>query len=336
MVCAREGSVTESVAGASSDSPNPFLFVVGCSRSGTTLLRRIIDAHPQIAMTRETHWIPVFFRERRGLTSEGSVTPELISCLLEEPKFATMGLTREQMEPLLGGGEAVRYARFVSGLFDLFGQAQGKRLVGDKCPSYTVEVATLHALWPRTKFVHLIRDGRDVCLSALNWRRADKLAERFRTWSEDPVTTAALWWSWNVSGGREAGSRLGPGCYHEVRYEALVTRPEQEVPGLCAFLGVPCSEAMLRFHEGRTRPEGGRDAKHAWLPVTPGLRDWRTQMPAEDQERFEAAAGPLLSELGYERSVSSSRSDFLQHVARLRALFAEDARALGHPYLEEE
>jgi hypothetical protein len=58
---------------------NPYVFLVGCHRSGTTLLKRLVNAHPQIAVARETHWILLPFEKRRGLTGTGSVTPELIS-----------------------------------------------------------------------------------------------------------------------------------------------------------------------------------------------------------------------------------------------------------------
>ena len=56
---------------------NSYLFIVGCPRSGTTLFRHVVDAHPQIAITPEAHWIPLWFEERRELTAEGVVTPEL-------------------------------------------------------------------------------------------------------------------------------------------------------------------------------------------------------------------------------------------------------------------
>ncbi len=58
---------------------NPCVFIVGCPRSGTTLLRRIVSAHPQIVITPEAHWIPLWFEQRRGLTPDGFITPELIS-----------------------------------------------------------------------------------------------------------------------------------------------------------------------------------------------------------------------------------------------------------------
>ena len=65
-------------------------------------------------------------------------------------------------------------------------KAAGKRLVGDKTPAYVRSIPTLHDLWPEAKFVHIVRDGRDVALSAVNWDRAYKLANRYSTWTEAP------------------------------------------------------------------------------------------------------------------------------------------------------
>jgi hypothetical protein len=81
---------------------------------------------------------------------------------------------------------------------------------------------------------------------------------------------------------------------------------------LCQFLGVPYDDAMLRFHEGRERTEPNLDAKKAWRPVTQGLRDWRSQMSQQDVERFEAATGDLLDELGYERAVPNPVAEALE------------------------
>jgi hypothetical protein len=129
--------------------------------------------------------------------------------------------------------------------------------------------------------------------------------------------------------GREAGAALGPQLYHEVRYEALVADPAGELERLCAFLELPFEEAMLRFHEGRRRSESGLSAKSAWLPPTPGLRDWRTQMSAEEVERFEAVAGELLDELGYPRAVPEPSAESREFAAGLRDAFTDDLRSLG-------
>jgi hypothetical protein len=307
---------------------NPFAFIVGCPRSGTTLLQRILDAHADLAICPETFWVVYFFKKRIGLTPEGLAIPDLIPRLFEFYKFYRMKMGREELEKLLEG--PVPYSRFVTGVFDHYGEYRGKPLVGDKTPDYVRNLATLHSLWPTTKIVHLIRDGRDVCLSAVNWKRkAGRLASLFSSWEQHPVTTAALWWEWHVRQGQESGRVLGPNVYYELRYESLVSRPDEECVKLCDFLGLPFDQAMLNFHEGRTKTEAGLDAKNAWLPITPGLRDWRLQMPAEDIARFEAAAGDLLLELGYPRMVFQPSPEILEETSRLREVFAHDTSVLG-------
>jgi hypothetical protein len=269
----------------------------------------------------ETLWIT---RE-----ADGNVTPDLLSRLFEYRRFQRLGLPRKEVELLLDGEAPISYPRFVSGIFDLYGRSRGKPLVGDKSPGYVRQVARLHALWPEARFVHLIRDGRDIWLSVAGWKKADRSVGRFATWTEDPVATTALWWERNIRLGREAGASLGPSLYHEVRYEDLVENPARVCRALCAFLGLPFDEAMLRFHEGRTRSEPGLKSKRAWLPPVPGLRDWRAQMPADDVERFEAMSGDLLAELGYSRARPRLPAAASEHAARIRSAFTEDARARG-------
>lgn len=305
---------------------NPYVFIVGCPRSGTTLLQRVVDAHPEIAVTQETHWIPRFFDKRWGVTREGWVTTEVIPRLVEHPGFAALDISREALVWLVGSRHPLTYSSFVSRIFDLYGEARGKHRVGDKTPGYVRRMKTLHALWPRARFVHLIRDGRDVYLSM-----ADRPLEHFKrgvfdSWAEYPAATAALWWELNVRRGRETGKALGPELYYELRYESLTASPREECAKLCGFLGVPYSDAMLRFHEGRigTPPEAG--GKPAWQPITSGLRDWRSQMLPSVVERFEAAAGELLGELGYARAALEPRTEYVETASILRDRARQDPR----------
>jgi hypothetical protein len=306
---------------------NPYAFFVGCPRSGTTLLGRIGNAHPLLAIVHETRWIPRCFESREGLTEDGLVTPRLAGRLCDERVLGPLAIDADEMERLVHAHDGAPFATFVTSLFDRYGERERKRLVGDKSPGYVRYLPMLHALWPEARFVHIIRDGRDVCLSVLDWRKA---ATRFSTFERDPFTTTGVWWEWYVELGREAGRRLGPRIYHELRYESLVAEPEREVAELCAFLGIPSDDAMLRFHVGKTRVKPGRSAKSSWLPVTQGLRDWRTQLDADAVLRFEAAAGHVLEELGYPRSGSITSSE-IERAARLRERFAQEARARGRP-----
>jgi hypothetical protein len=159
----------------------------------------------------------------------------------------------------------------------------------------------------------------------MNWKKAEHSVGRYVTWDEDPVSTIALWWKRKVELGREAGHQLGPALYYEMRYEDLMANPAKECQALCNFLEVPYDNTMLRFHEGRTKPEPGLGAKHSWLPITPGLRDWRTQMAAEDVERFEAVAGDLIEALGYPRAVRRPERKAQEHASSIYEIFTKDA-----------
>jgi hypothetical protein len=312
---------------------NPYVFLVGCPRSGTTLLGRLLDAHPELAVIHEGRFVTDFYDQRRGLTSDDRVTPALPDELLAFRPFSEgVDVEREALERL--AAEPIGYAEFVSAVFDLHGRAHGKRLVGDKTPYYVRSLSTLHALWPAARVVHIIRDGRDVCLSVRNWKkvavRGGSVA-RLSGWEADPVTTIALWWEWQVRLGREDGATLGPGRYREVSYEALVADPARECAALCEFLGLPYDERMLRFHEGRRRDDPGLSAKQAWRPVTSGLRDWRTDLDPAELERFEAAAGGLLAELGYPLGAADGRSEaIVAAAAQARRTFSEDIDRRPH------
>jgi hypothetical protein len=309
---------------------NPYVFIVGCPRSGTTLLQRMVDAHPEVAITRQSRFIPNYYEKRKGLTPEGYVTAEVVDRLIEKRRFKNLEIGREGLESLAGSGEQVPFESFVTGIFDHYGAARGKGLVGDKTPRYVRSIPTLHELWPETKFVHLIRDGRDVCLSMMNWKKADSSAGQFSAWKEDRVSTGALWWELNVRLGRQDGGSLAPKLYHEVRYEELVSEPEATCETLCSFLGLPYDDAMLKFHEGREKSDPDLDAKRGWRPVTTGLRTWESEMPPEEVERFEVAAGDLLDELRYPRAVPHPSLRTIEKVSRLRSSFTEDLRCQGH------
>jgi hypothetical protein len=310
---------------AASRRANPCVFFVGCPRSGTTLIQRLANAHPELAVVHELHWLPRAWEQRTGIAADGTVEPELADILLADRRFRKLKLAPDRVHEL--AAERPPYARLVSELFDLHGAAKGKRLVGEKTPGYVRHIGTLHELWPRARIVHVIRDGRDVALSLTSWHRAERTLGRFPTWSEDRVVTSALFWEWNVRQGRDAAPLFGE-RYHEMRYEALVADAEGECRKLCDFLHITYDAAMLRFHEGRVQDDPSLDAKRGWRPVTAGLRDWRTEFKPSDIARFEAAAGSLLDELGYDVGAAPSDAE-VERADRLREAFAQGARVRG-------
>src|SRR5262249_40741077 len=287
---------------------NPSFLVVGFPESGTTLVHQMMDAHSRLAVAPEVHWITDYFDTPSGWNVEGLFAWPLLAKWVDQKKFQAFAIDGEQLKEIIAPDELVPCPVFLSRIFELYGKVKGKELVGSHTPEYVGFIPTLNTFWPQAKFIHLIRDGRDVCLSFLKGK--DLPLPRLATWTEDPVTTMALWWMRKVQRGREAGRSLKPDLYYELRYEALVARPEEEAARLCDFLGVPYEASMLR---SRGESAQATTVRHG---------DWRKQMSEADLERFEAAAGEFLDELGYARTVARPRPEVLAHVSRLRELFA--------------
>lgn len=279
---------------------NPFLFVIGCPRSGTTLLRRMLDNHPQLTVANDTHFITRAVKKALRKSADPVLTPELVEQVGAYHRFYRMGLDAADV------GEATRgcrtYSQFVSRLYDLRAAREGKPLSGEKTPDFCRQIPALHSLFPRAKFIHIIRDGRDTSLSAMNWATSTKGPGRWSLWAEESVGTCALWWCWQTGAGVRDGHALGEGLYYELKYEDLVADSPARLSAIAAFLQIPDSERMANYFAAKTIKNPHLSAKSAWLPPRKGLRDWRNQMVEEDIAVFEGIAGELLTQLGYEPS----------------------------------
>lgn len=278
-------------------SPLTFPFFVGCGRSGTTLLRVMFDSHPDMAIPHESYFVVSFGRNhRRYERRQGFDLERFLDDLLRHRWFTRWGLGTEEVREGLGRKAPATLADAIRTVFGLYALRQGKLRYGDKTPSYVLNLPLLSRLLPEGRFVHIVRDGRDVALSLLDV-----------DFGPDTIEEAALFWKRHVERGLRAGRALGESRYREVRYEKLVTDPEATLRELCDFLGVDFDDAMLRYHQRAQRVVRDfprpLEQRHLLQPPTSGLRDWRTQMTASDLARFEALAGDTLEGLGYERSV---------------------------------
>jgi hypothetical protein len=272
--------------------PPTFPFLVGCGRSGTTLLRAMCDAHPELAVPPESHFI-VRLAPRRSARARPFDAVAFADRLAASERFRLWELDRNELVDTLCTPPAVDYADAVRRVFARWASERGKGRYADKTPVYVIHVRRLARLFPESVFVHLVRDGRDVACSFLELGWADTIEE------------AALHWQLRVRRGRRAGRALGPDRYLELRYEDLTRQPEVELRRLCASIDLTFSPAMLD-HPARAadviRTTGHPEYhQQVVMPPTPGLRDWRGELSDEDVARFELLAGPTLAALGYER-----------------------------------
>lgn len=302
-------------------APIPYVFAVGCPRSGTTLLQRMLDHHPLLAVANDTHFIP---RALAGMKVSGSIplTPGLVERVRSYRRFPRLGLSDEAISR--AANKSATYREFVSGLYTEFASQRGKPLAGEKTPDYVKCLPVLHGLFPEAKVIHIIRDGRDTALSLLGWATETKGPGKFRLWMNEPVAVCALWWAEQVRSGLRDGRPLGPSRYLEVSYEKLVQDPEEHARNMSRFLALPYSDQMLRYHEGKVRDNPNLSAKSRWLPPTPGLRDWRRDLKDRDIELFEALVGDLLTDLGYERVAKEPSPRIVKLAIRCREAWTHE------------
>lgn len=266
------------------------LIVLGVRRSGTTLLRVMLDRNAELAIPDESYFVPLLARRHRGTVDPAAFVDDLRRL----PALAEWKLTPDAVAARLGAGMSA--AEAIAAVFEAYAAACSKPRWGDKTPLYMQHLPLLERLFPLALFVHLVRDGRDAALSYLAVPRGI-MSEG---WGQPRDAAGfACQWATEVRSARELGRRLGPERYVEVRYERLVAEPEAVLREICAFGGLDYNATMLGY-VGQT--ESATKVHQQRLNEAPrvGVRDWRTEMCPADRGAFESIAGSILSELGYE------------------------------------
>ena len=249
-----------------SSEPNlesPF-FLVGAERSGSTLLRLMLDHHPRIACHFEFEFavdlvgddgeLPAieiahnYFRNHRIFLHSGSVI---------DPQLSYPELVRSFLRQKASGPNVRHVGATVHRHFD-----------------------RLRQLWPEARYIYLLRDGRDVARSVVNMG-----------WEGNPYAAADRWIA-----AESTWARLRPllreDLATEVRYESLVANPTDTLTRLCGFLGLDYDPAMLQYAHGTTYE----------VPDPQFAEQWRRSMPVASLRRLEGRLGPRLTARGYQLS----------------------------------
>ena len=289
----------------------PF-FIVGCGRSGTTLLRAMLDSHPAVAIPVESLFLVDYLRGR-------AVPPaELRRRIRMEPELAEWGRRFTDRE-LAGchGPKAV-----CDRIHALYAASAGATRWGQKTPRFVRFGHLLKRHYPEARFLHVVRDPRAVAASLIrseaHWSNAYFAARRWRK---------------DVSAGRALADAY-PDDVLPCSYEALVREPETTLRAVCAFLELAFDDAMLGYAERATRVYGRyRRRIHARLASPPDPRRidaWRGELSLSQRAAVEAVAGPLMEPCGYTRETAARPVSRPRRVAASLDMAARFAGKLAH------
>jgi len=268
--------------------------VGGAARSGTTLLSVILNSHPELVCGPESDLFRLWPEFDRLSVNAVTWAWHVLRGWTEP--FRTLsrdfGISLQQIRRLwMRSGSP---AEFIDRFFGEYARRHGVTRWADKTPANVKVIGFIFEHFPRAKFVHIIRDGRDTCCSVLAWSRQYPKSHPL------DIRSAAETWSRWIGLGREW---IGHPHYTEVRYEDLVTAPEASLRLLLEFLELPWNAEVLAYHDQAQSNRPDLPLTHlagVSKPVySSSIERWQKDLTFADRRAVEEIAGATLRELGY-------------------------------------
>jgi Sulfotransferase family len=286
------------------------VFVVGCPRSGTTLVQTMLDSHPSLSVLYEANALVDVPLSPWSCRASAAAALAAADAHPNSPAHGFDVRAARHACEQLGIADAAGAMRVLAASHAL---ARGKKRWGTKTPKALLHLAELARVYPDAQFIHVIRDGRDSAGSQVRWNGR-------------PAVQGALLWRTGIRAGWRAGPGLGPDRYLEVRLEEFLASPEQQIRGMCGFLGEDFDRSLLCFNTTARDRVPSSD-----LPIHPRLGEPPRPLPPN---RDGAATGRAvtaliqaeLTQLGYVPAVSPGRHRRIVYVLMGYTLFLVSLR----------
>ncbi|MCK4843125.1 MAG: sulfotransferase, partial [Methylococcales bacterium] len=276
------------------------VFIIGVDRSGTTLLNMMLDAHPELLITYESGIIhgllseDLLFKPLTTTDSKQHLITKLLSLRGVKKWQEVFTLDDFNFEEINNASDAIRQ------LYGCYLKRTKKCMWGDKDPIYTALLEYTHSLFPNAKFIHIIRDGRDV---------ASSISKQW--WGPNTFPKALDYWQHSVTTLSRMLSMLPNSQKIEIRYEDLVENTEETLHDIVDFLELPYDDIMLGSYSSNAEDKLGDlvSTIHAQLKKRPSkehLYKWKHKLTRADLAITFELAHDTLRRYGYEsKSVTS-------------------------------
>lgn len=273
------------------------IFIVGANRSGTTLLRLILNAHSRIAIPEELNYFNTWMAEHwREETADREAFRGRVHWYLQSKlppgAFGDTDVSALE-EDIVAQASVYDWRAVYEGLLTAWARHHGKIRWGEKTPGNLFYVDTLRAMFPEAQFIHLVRDPRAGVLSMQN-----------ASFFGDDMVINALNRRKYLREGLRRDATMPPDKWTRVRYEDLLTAPEDTVRALCIFLGERYHPSMLTYYEDAERYMSPAAAQKfnraARRPIDPKKADsWRDALPPADAALIGTICRREMEALGY-------------------------------------
>jgi Sulfotransferase family len=278
----------------------PF-FIVGSGRCGSTLLRVMLTSHSRLSIPPETWFlIPLVKRFSIDRPLNAAELQSALSIITGDYRWPDMKIDAQEFRHRVSQLAQPQMRDLAEVVYRWHVQSEGKARWGDKTPVYIEILPELARMFPGSRFIHLVRDGRDVAKSfkATGWDTGGRwLHDNTREWTK----AVKFHWLWTQSEFRDRVLL--------VRYEDLLLEMEATLRRICLFIGEEFEPQMLAW-EGKVDeqvPER-EQVRHTKLKQRIGLEGvarWKREMSARETFVAEAFMGAHLTRLGYERRYAS-------------------------------
>ncbi len=281
----------------------PLFFIIGRPRSGTTLLRMLFEAHPQVIVPPESPFIVFLYKKYGRITQwdEATITA-FCDDVMAQRYFSKWGIEHGHLlELLLQEKGECTYQHMVKKVCLAYQSVYPKSdlvLIGDKNPAYALYINRAHQIFPEAKIIYITRDYRDNYLSLT------------RVNFEVPVVPLVVYrWKFALKKALKLRNK-NPGLIYMLRYEDLATNPEPHLRAMCDFLGLPFDASVLSFYKKKDEVEHAYESSgelktiHRSLlkPIsTDSLDRWKEEMTPKQIRMADLVAGKLAEKTGYKR-----------------------------------
>jgi Sulfotransferase family len=277
------------------------IFIGACPRSGTTLLRSMLNTHPSVAIPRETRFLPAVWENRaRWRDLDDTETRSRLAMLITDLSWTRADRLDTPIDELVKRLMAAppTLGSILGTCFESYAQATGKRRWGDKRPMYARYLDGVFSLFPDAQFVNVIRDPR-----------ASVASMRKLNWFGGAIGPGLDLWERSVRAVDPWRDVLHSDQFTDVRYEDLVADPTTLLTGLAQFLGLSADSVpvMLTFHEHVDETVTRYHSRLSEPISTDSVRAWEDTLDPDEIALIEHVTGRWMDRFGYDRVAHGRR-----------------------------